>query len=97
MLRFRPVYRPHITRSDPGVGRGGITRGLASEVRIREAEIAPRSQSEAAYLSIRDRILSLAMPPGSLVHEARLQEELSIGRTPIREALQRFTDRRAAD
>ena len=51
---------------------------------------APRSQSEAAYLSIRDRILSLAMPPGSLVHEARLQEELSIGRTPIREALQRL-------
>ena len=68
---------------------------MASQVRIREVVTAgdteaPRSQSEAAYLSIRDRILSLAMPPGSLVHEARLQEELSIGRTPIREALQRL-------
>ena len=30
------------------------------------------------------------MPPGSVVHEARLREELVIGRTPIREALQRL-------
>ena len=72
---------------------------MASEVRIREAgpmvtifrhAEPPRSQSEAAYFLIRDRILSLALPPGALVHEARLREELSIGRTPIREALQRL-------
>jgi DNA-binding GntR family transcriptional regulator len=49
-----------------------------------------RSQSEAAYLRIRDRIVSLVMPPGSVVEEARLREELEIGRTPIREALQRL-------
>src|SRR5579872_4431652 len=30
------------------------------------------------------------MPPGSVVNEARLREELKIGRTPIREALQRL-------
>src|SRR6184192_4459490 len=73
--------------------------GMASEVRIREAGPTvtifrhaepPRSQSEAAYFLIRDRILSLALPPGSLVHEAQLRQELSIGRTPIREALQRL-------
>jgi DNA-binding GntR family transcriptional regulator len=72
---------------------------MASEIRIREAgpkvtifrqSESPRSQSEAAYFLIRDRILSLALPPGSLVHEARLREELAIGRTPIREALQRL-------
>jgi len=72
---------------------------MASEVRIREAGPTvtifrhaepPRSQSEAAYFLIRDRILSLALPPGSLVHEAQLRQELSIGRTPIREALQRL-------
>ncbi|MEP6752340.1 MAG: GntR family transcriptional regulator [Candidatus Dormiibacterota bacterium] len=51
---------------------------------------AARSQSEAAYLRIRDRIVSLDMAPGSVVHEARLREELEIGRTPIREALQRL-------
>jgi DNA-binding GntR family transcriptional regulator len=52
-------------------------------------EIA-RSQSEEAYLRIRDRIVSLEMPPGSVVNETRLREELKIGRTPIREALQRL-------
>jgi len=51
---------------------------------------AARSQSEAAYMRIRDRIVSLDMAPGSVVSEARLREELDIGRTPIREALQRL-------
>jgi len=50
----------------------------------------PRSQSEEAYLKIRDRIVSLDLAPGSVVNEARLQSELNIGRTPIREALQRL-------
>jgi DNA-binding GntR family transcriptional regulator len=49
-----------------------------------------RSQSEAAYLRIRERIVSLDMRPGSVVNEGRLREELGIGRTPIREALQRL-------
>ncbi len=49
-----------------------------------------RSQSEEAYVQIRDRILSLDLPPGSVVEEARLRQELAIGRTPIREALQRL-------
>lgn len=49
-----------------------------------------RSQGEAAYLRIRDRIVSLDLPPGSVVQESRLREELEIGRTPIREALQRL-------
>lgn len=52
--------------------------------------VAARSQSERAYVRIRDRIVSLEMPPGSVVNEARLREELKIGRTPIREALQRL-------
>jgi DNA-binding GntR family transcriptional regulator len=55
-----------------------------------ESTESARSQSEAAYLRIRDRIVSLDMPPGSVVQEARLREELEIGRTPIREALQRL-------
>ena len=52
--------------------------------------VEARSQSEEAYLRIRDRIVSLAMAPGSVVNEGRLREELRIGRTPIREALQRL-------
>ncbi|MGZ6046688.1 MAG: GntR family transcriptional regulator [Isosphaeraceae bacterium] len=56
---------------------------------VEDADSA-RSQSEEAYLRIRERIVSLDMPPGSVVNEGRLREELKIGRTPIREALQRL-------
>jgi DNA-binding GntR family transcriptional regulator len=72
---------------------------MASEVKVRETaprlavvsqSHPPRSQSEDAYFKIRDRILCLDLPPGSVVNEARLREELAIGRTPIREALQRL-------
>ena len=52
--------------------------------------VATRSQSEEAYARLLERIVSLDMPPGSVVNEARLREELKIGRTPIREALQRL-------
>jgi DNA-binding GntR family transcriptional regulator len=56
---------------------------------VAQSEVA-RSQSEEAYLRIRERIVSLEMRPGSVVNEARLREDLKIGRTPIREALQRL-------
>jgi DNA-binding GntR family transcriptional regulator len=49
-----------------------------------------RSQSQRAYLLIRDQIVTLRLAPGSVIEEARLQAELSLGRTPIREALQRL-------
>src|SRR5438105_15055046 len=52
--------------------------------------IGVRSQGEEAYARILERIVSLEMPPGSVVNEARLRDELGIGRTPIREALQRL-------
>ena len=52
--------------------------------------VAARSQSEEAYARLLERIVSLDMPPGSVVNEARLRAELNIGRTPIREALQRL-------
>ena len=52
--------------------------------------VAVRSQSEEAYARLLERIVYLDMPPGSVVNEARLREELKIGRTPIREALQRL-------
>src|SRR5690348_11825040 len=62
---------------------------MGKEMAVAEP-IAARSQSEEAYARILERIVSLEMPPGSVVNEARLREELKIGRTPIREALQRL-------
>jgi len=36
---------------------------------------------------IRERIISLRLPPGSVIDETMLMTELGLGRTPIREAL----------
>ena len=52
--------------------------------------VGQRSQSELAYQRILEKIVSLEMAPGSVVNEARLRDDLRIGRTPIREALQRL-------
>ncbi len=49
-----------------------------------------RSLSEQAYEQIRLKIVTLALAPSAVVDEARLQEELGFGRTPIREALKRL-------
>jgi DNA-binding GntR family transcriptional regulator len=49
-----------------------------------------RSQGERAYLLIRDQIVTLKLVPGSVIEEASLRQELGLGRTPIREALQRL-------
>lgn len=49
-----------------------------------------RSLSERAYEQIRQKIVTLALVPSAVVDEARLQKELGLGRTPIREALKRL-------
>lgn len=46
--------------------------------------------SQQAYESIKQKIVSLALAPGAVIDEASLREELNLGRTPIREALQRL-------
>lgn len=46
--------------------------------------------SQQAYHKIRRDIVSLALAPGAVIDESELQAELGMGRTPIREALQRL-------
>lgn len=53
-------------------------------------EAATNSLSRQAYQRIRDLIVTLQLAPGALVNEADLKEDLQLGRTPIREALQRL-------
>jgi DNA-binding GntR family transcriptional regulator len=48
------------------------------------------SLSEQAYLEIRNKIVRLELAPGDVIKEENLQAQLGIGRTPIREALQRL-------
>lgn len=48
---------------------------------------AADSLADRAYHAIRDMIVSLELPPGAVLHEAALMEQLGMGRTPIREAV----------
>jgi DNA-binding GntR family transcriptional regulator len=47
--------------------------------------------SDKAYQLIRQRIITLELPPLSAIDEQALMEDLQLGRTPIREALQRLS------
>src|SRR5258708_24205842 len=62
------------------------------------ARRAPRASAESltekAYRQIEELIVTLQIPPGTVVSEASLSERLDIGRTPIREALQRLARER---
>ena len=46
--------------------------------------------SDKAYGLIRHKIITLELPPLSAIDEQALMEDLQLGRTPIREALQRL-------
>ena len=49
--------------------------------------------STRAYAEIRRMIVRLVLAPGEVIRDDRLQAELGLGRTPIREALQRLSRR----
>lgn len=46
--------------------------------------------SQQAYQQIKHKIITLELSPSEVVDEGALREELDLGRTPIREALQRL-------
>jgi DNA-binding GntR family transcriptional regulator len=50
------------------------------------------SLSEKAYFLLRDRLVSLRLPPGAMLNERELSRELGLGRTPLREAIRRLAD-----
>ncbi len=66
------------TRKKPG--SGGAQPGL--------------SLTDQAYGHLEEMIVTLQLPPGSAVSETALSQRLGIGRTPIREALQRLARER---
>lgn len=48
------------------------------------------ADAEAAYVQLKQQIVSLQLRPGATVREAELQEQLGLRRTPLREALRRL-------
>ena len=46
--------------------------------------------TEKAYRALEEDIVTLRIPPGTVVSEAILSRRLGVGRTPVREARQRL-------
>ncbi len=99
---YRAADGRYIAGVRPIYGEGKLASELTTARRLRQSgEEGPlhtvvlqsasvRSQGERAYLLIRDQIVTLKLAPGSVIAEAGLRQELGLGRTPIREALQRL-------
>jgi DNA-binding GntR family transcriptional regulator len=51
---------------------------------------ATRLVAERAYEELRDRIVTLHLPPGTVLREDELMQEMGTGRTPLREAVKRL-------
>ena len=54
------------------------------------AAARPESLTDQAYFRLEEMIVTLALAPGAALSEQALSLQLGIGRTPIREALQRL-------
>lgn len=51
---------------------------------------AAASLTDEAYVALEERIVTLEMAPGAAVSEQALCQEIGLGRTPVREAVQRL-------
>jgi DNA-binding GntR family transcriptional regulator len=60
-------------------------------VNVEAHAVSPgRSLAEQAYLALEEQLVTLQLAPSSLVQEKDLAENLEIGRTPVREAVQKL-------
>ncbi len=56
----------------------------------KQSALSPDSLAERAYRLLEDKLVTLALPPGAMVSEGELIEMTGLGRTPVREAIQRL-------
>jgi len=56
------------------------------------AEAISSSLAQQAYELLEEKLVTLQLPPGALVSEGELIEMTGIGRTPVREAIQRLAN-----
>ena len=79
------------TPASTGVCSTMVSTSLAISMTIAFASLVVLGW--VAYSSVvvifKEQIITVEMPPGSIIHEAQLMQELDLGRTPIREALKR--------
>ena len=67
-----------------------MTSAVLSKKPARIVTAKPETLTEQAYYRLEEMIVTLTLAPGAVLAEQALSTELGIGRTPIREALQRL-------
>lgn len=80
------------TRAGSAPGSSSVADSLADLTVLPPQGARPTSLSAVAYFRIRDLIVTLGLEPGAALDERDLMAQLSLGRTPVREALRRLAD-----
>ena len=82
--------KPAPVRSSAKAGLAGLAppRKARQLSTVRQGDV---TLTDKAYAQIEEQIVTLQLPPGTVLSELVLAERLGIGRTPIREALHRLS------
>ena len=84
---FFPYFQHTISKNHP---LANFSAGFLEENAMDISKNKIPSQAQKAYELIEEMIVSLKLEPGQKISENMLSEGLGIGRTPIREALQKL-------
>lgn len=88
------IETPQMPRTRKKVQNGrntAVARPRKSGKKSEIVAVEDASLTERAYRQLEELIATLQLPPGTVLSELMLAERLNIGRTPIREALQRLS------
>ncbi len=104
LWRYEPEY-PSLSEMRDSVGRDSwVTMMMSKETHLMvvarsmtvqpDVEVQGRKikESDRAYETVKQLIVSLQLAPGTVIEEAELRLRVGIGRTPLREALYRLVD-----
>src|SRR6476660_10617643 len=76
--------------STSDVARGQASAAKRSRNSAQRASVSAETLTERAYRALEEEIVTLRLKPSQVLSEQMLSATLKIGRTPIREALQRL-------
>lgn len=72
----------------------GVVKRRRGSADATDENLLDETLTDRAYRAIEEQIVTLKLPPGAVISEAVLSKRLRIGRTPIREAIQRLARER---
>jgi len=81
---------PAVAPVAPAIARSDLKSKTPSKRRSLVAETDDGTLTDRAYRELEEMIVTLQLSPGTILSEQTLSVRLKIGRTPIREALQRL-------